>query len=217
MSMAAQTSYGFGFSKGVSGGLFDLSVHEVVTRQAEGSGITFGLGVVAGTNKGVDVTLPDSSATASAFEGIVVHNSVMVEKDMDNNVEIADKKTVGCIVSGKLWAALAPGAEPTYKGTAYLVTDGDYAGYFTSQSTAYSVYEKCDSTTTDAKEVVADSATATDTQIKVSEVTPVASGYVPAVGDYVVSKQVYGAGLDVGVKFESAVDSDAGIAVVKIG
>lgn len=217
MSMAAQTSYGFGFSKGVSGGLFDLSVHEVVTRQAEGTGITFGLGVVAGTNKGVDVTLPDSSATASTFEGIVVHNSVMVEKDMDNNVEIGDKKTVGCLVDGKIWAALAPGAVPTYKGTAYLVKDGDYAGYFTSQATAYSVYEKCESTTANAKEVVEDTATPTDTQIKVSEVTPVDSGYTPAVGDYVVSKQIYDAGIDVGVTFESAVDTDAGIAVVKLG
>ena len=36
MSTAVQTSYGFGFPKGVAGGLFDLSAHDVTTRQAEG-------------------------------------------------------------------------------------------------------------------------------------------------------------------------------------
>ena len=46
MSTAVQTSYGFGFPKGVAGGLFDLSAHDVTTRQAEGDGVAFGLGVV---------------------------------------------------------------------------------------------------------------------------------------------------------------------------
>ena len=58
MSTAVQTSYGFGFPKGVAGGLFDLSAHDVTTRQAEGDGVAFGLGVVVGTNKGTDVKLP---------------------------------------------------------------------------------------------------------------------------------------------------------------
>ena len=76
MSMAAQTSYNFGFAKGVSGGLFDLSAHEIPTRQAE-ENLTFGLGVVKGTNAGVDVKKPTSSNSAADFEGVVVHNSVM--------------------------------------------------------------------------------------------------------------------------------------------
>lgn len=54
MSMAVQTSYGFSFPKGVAGGLYDLSAHEVATRQAEGAGVAFGVGVVIGTNKGVE-------------------------------------------------------------------------------------------------------------------------------------------------------------------
>lgn len=41
MSTAVQTSYGFGFPKGVAGGLFDLSAHDVTTRQAEGDGVAF--------------------------------------------------------------------------------------------------------------------------------------------------------------------------------
>lgn len=43
MGMAVQTSYNFGFPKGIVGGLFDLSAHEVVTRQAEGTEISFGM------------------------------------------------------------------------------------------------------------------------------------------------------------------------------
>ena len=62
MSTAVQTSYGFGFPKGVAGGLFDLSAHDVTTRQAEGDGVAFGLGVVVGTNKGTDVKLPATGA-----------------------------------------------------------------------------------------------------------------------------------------------------------
>ena len=71
MSTAVQTSYGFGFPKGVAGGLFDLSAHDVTTRQAEGDGVAFGLGVVVGTNKGTDVKLPATGATSDDYEGVV--------------------------------------------------------------------------------------------------------------------------------------------------
>lgn len=213
MSMAAQTSYNFGFAKGVAGGLFDLSAHEIPTRQAEGN-LTFGIGTVKGTNAGVDVKKPTSSSTAADFEGVVVHNSVMTELDMDNNLVIKGKRTVGCLISGKIWAGIAPGTTPSYKGKAYLVKDGDYAGYFTSQSGAYSVYEKCESTTTGAQLIVADTATPGENEIKLSSVTPLADGYTPAVGDYVKNTQIYGAGLDVGAVFGTAADSDNGIAVI---
>lgn len=215
MSMAAQTSYGFGFPKGVAGGLYDLTHHEVATRQAEGT-VQFGLGVVAGTNKGVDVKVPDNSATAADFEGVVVHNSVMAELDMDNNLNIGSKRTVGCLNDGKIWAPMAPGAEPEYKKTAYLVKDGDYAGYFTSQSGAYAPYEKCESTTEGKKQVVADSATPGADEIKLSDVAPVVPGFTPEVGNYVIAKQVYGTGLDVGAKFSTAEDSKNGIAVIEL-
>lgn len=132
MSMAAQTSYNFGFPKGVAGGLFDLSAHEVSTRQAEGSGISFGVGVVVGTNAGTDVAIPTSASTASDFEGVVVHNSVMVEMDMDNHVSIDDKRTVGCLHHGKIWVKTGESAEPAYKEPVYLITDGEEAGMFTT-------------------------------------------------------------------------------------
>ncbi|RHQ50905.1 hypothetical protein DWY37_03715 [Roseburia sp. AF25-13LB] len=134
MSTAVQTSYGFGFPKGVAGGLFDLSAHDVTTRQAEGDGVAFGLGVVVGTNKGTDVKLPATGATSDDFEGVVVHNSVMVEKDMDNNVSIDSKRTVGCLHFGRIWVQTGEKAKPVYKDKVFLITDGAEAGKFTTSA-----------------------------------------------------------------------------------
>lgn len=131
MSMAVQTSYNFGFSKGVAGGLYDLSDHEVATRQAEGS-TSFGIGVVAGTNRGIDVTVPTAESSSADFEGVIVHNSVMAEMDMDNRLEIGDKRTVGCLQHGKIWVKKGSKAVPAYKGKVFLITDGEEAGLFTS-------------------------------------------------------------------------------------
>lgn len=133
MSMAAQTSYNFGFAKGVAGGLFDLSAHEVSTRQSEGD-TTFGVGVVVGTNMGIDVKTPDSSSTSEDFEGVVVHNSVMTELDKDNKVVIESKRTVGVLHYGKIWVKIGENAAPAYKEKVYLITDGDEAGLFTTAS-----------------------------------------------------------------------------------
>lgn len=133
MRMAAQTSYGFGFSKGVAGGLYDLSHHEVATRQTEGR-VQFGLGVVVGTNAGVDVKMPESSSTAADFEGVVVHNSVMAELDMNNNLNIEDKRTVGCLHHGKIWVATGKDAAPAYKEKVFLITSGDEVGLFTTSA-----------------------------------------------------------------------------------
>ena len=130
--MAAQTSYGFSFPKGVAGGLYDLSAHNVITRQAEGTGLAFGIGVVIGTNKGTDVKIPTSSATSDDFEGVVVHNSVMVEKNVDNKCFIGDKRTVGCLHFGRIWVKTAKNAVPGYNKTVYMITDGDEAGMFTT-------------------------------------------------------------------------------------
>ena len=132
--MSVQTSYGFGFPKGVAGGLFDLSAHEVSTRQSEGEGVTFGVGVVVGTNKGTDVKLPTADSTADQFEGVVVHNSVMVELDMNNKLNIGEKRTVGCLHHGKIWVKTGENAAPAYKEKVYLIVEGEEAGLFTTSA-----------------------------------------------------------------------------------
>ena len=132
--MSVQTSYGFGFPKGVAGGLFDLSAHEVSTRQSEGEGVTFGVGVVVGTNKGTDVKLPTADSTADQFEGVVVHNSVMAELDMNNKLNIGEKRTVGCLHHGKIWVKTGENAAPVYKEKVYLIVEGEEAGLFTTSA-----------------------------------------------------------------------------------
>lgn len=132
--MSVQTSYGFGFPKGVAGGLFDLSAHEVSTRQSEGEGVTFGVGVVVGTNKGTDVKLPTADSTADQFEGVVVRNSVMAELDMNNKLNIGEKRTVGCLHHGKIWVKTGENAAPAYKEKVYLIVEGEEAGLFTTSA-----------------------------------------------------------------------------------
>ncbi len=133
MNMAVQTNYNFGFAKGVVGGLYDLSSHEVASRQAEGD-TTFGCGVVVGTNRGIDVKKPVAASAAGDFEGVIVHNSVMVELDMNNKLNIADKRTVGCLHHGKIWVQTGKDAAPAYKEKVFLITDGAEAGLFTTSA-----------------------------------------------------------------------------------
>lgn len=133
MSMAVQTSYSFGFPKGVAGGLYDLSAHEVSTRQAEGN-TTFGVGVVVGMNKGIDVKAPTAESIAADFEGVIVHNSIMTELDMNNQLSVAGKRTVGCLHHGKIWVKTGEKAAPAYKEKVFLITAGDEAGLFTTSA-----------------------------------------------------------------------------------
>lgn len=131
MSMAVQTSYGFSAPKGVAGGLYDLSAHEVVTRRAEGD-TTFGVGVVDGTTKGIDVKAPESGSKADDFAGVIVHNSVMTELDMNNHLTVAGGRTVGCLHYGRIWVKTGKKAKPAYKAKVYLITDGEEIGLFTT-------------------------------------------------------------------------------------
>ncbi len=125
--MAAQLDYGYGMSKGVPGGKYDLSMDVVVTRtNEEADGVLrFGMAAMAGSSPGTTVKVP---------------------------------------VSGAL-------------------------------------------------EVVADdTASPTAAQIKVSGVTPVSGGYVPAVSDHVEKKKLHGDTVDIGSNFGT--EKDDGIAVI---
>ena len=82
----------------------------------------------------MSVTYGATGGTSDDFEGVVVHNSVMVEKDMDNNVSINSKRTVGCLHFGRIWVQTGAAAKPAYKEKVYLITDGDEAGKFTTSA-----------------------------------------------------------------------------------
>ena len=214
--MAAQLDYGYRTPKGIPGGKADISFDEVITRanEEEDGMLKYGMAAFCGTNKGHGIKLPTASATQSDFQGVVVCGA-NTEQDMSGRVNVRKGAAVSCMVKGHIWGRLAPGADPAYGEKAYVVKDGDYAGCFTSQYAAYSTYVQCGDEDDGAKEIIADSGSVSGDQIKLSEVTPVVPGYVPAVGDYVMSQQIHGATLDVGVTFGNKTDTENGIAIVE--
>lgn len=214
--MAAQLDYGYSTPKGIPGGKADISFDVVVTRMNEEADgvLKYGMAAFVGTDKGHGIKLPTSESTKADFQGVVICNA-NTEHDMYGHVNVRKGVAVSCMLRGRIWGRLAPGAEPSYGAKAYVAVDGDYAGCFTSQSAAYSAYVKCSAEDDGAKEVIADDGSVSGEQIKLSEVTPVASGYTPAVGDYVVSKQIHGSTLDIGADFGNEADVDNGIAIVE--
>ena len=214
--MAAQLDYGYRTPNGVPGGKVDISFDVVVTRaNEEDDGVLkYGMAAFFGTNKGHGIKRPTTASTKDDFQGVVICNA-NTEQDMNGHVNVKKGANVSCMLRGRIWGRLAPGAEPAYHGKAYVATDGDYAGCFTSRSAAYSAYVKCGAEDDGAKQVIEDTGSVSGEQIKLSDVTPVTSGYTPSVGDYVVSKQIHGATLDIGADFGNAADVDNGIAIVE--
>lgn len=212
--MAAQTNYRYETPKGVPGGKVDIAFDEVITRmnEAEDGVLKFGMVAAVGSDPGSNVTLPKTGTTAGQVEGVVLAHP-NTEQDRKGKVIIQKDATVGIMRKGRVWGRLSADASPAYGEKAYVVVDGEDAGTFTSESEAASVYSPCVSDVSGAKEIVADdTASPTASQIKLSEVTPVSSGYEPEVGDYVIPKQLHGATLDIGATFGNA--SDDGIAII---
>ena len=212
--MAAQLNYSYSTPKGVPGGKADISFDEVVTRMnEEKSGVLkFGMAAAVGQSAGSGIRVPVSGDEVEDIEGIVLYHP-NTEQDIDGNVVIREGASVGVMTKGHVWGRLCSDAKPDYKAKAYVVVDGDEAGTFTSVSSAVSLYVKCESGDDGAKEVVADATESpTGTQIKLASVTPVEEGYTPAVGDYVLQKQIHGATVDIGATFGK--DVDDGIAVI---
>ncbi len=128
--MGVQTAYNYGMSKGVAGGLYDLTYYENNTFATPG-GIPFGYGVVKGANPGTDIKLPDAESTEADFEG-VTQNGFTVQQDMAGNAVAGAGSGIGVLKSGKIWAVLGTAAEPAYGKQAYLITEGAEAGRFTT-------------------------------------------------------------------------------------
>ncbi len=135
--MSVQTSYNFATDRGVAGGLYDLS-HKTVNsfrNEAADGDLKFGMGVVTGTNKGVQVNLPATGATLASFEGIVL-NGHNTEMDMAGNLALKNDVIVGVITHGRVWARIVDAITPAYGDAVYLVISGDDAGLFTNASGA---------------------------------------------------------------------------------
>lgn len=133
--MSVQTSYNFNTAHGVAGGLYDISPYTIDARTNEAANdkLRFGFGVVDGTVPGKQVNLPTADSKKENFEGIVV-NSHAHEQNFYGEVKIRSNETVGVLKDGRAYVRIAPDSDPQYGDAVYLVTDGEYAGYFTTEA-----------------------------------------------------------------------------------
>lgn len=129
--MSAQIHYGYNTPMGAAGGIVDLAPYAIDTflNEAENGVMKFGVGVVRGTNPGVNVKLP--SATGDKFEGIAVNNRT-TEYDLEGNLAIRKGASVGVMRYGRVYGRVAEGVKPAYGDPVYMVATGDEAGYFTN-------------------------------------------------------------------------------------
>lgn len=105
--MSAQTSYNLRTSHGVAGGLYDLTDHDVDTRNNEAADgkVKFGLGLVEGTAPGKNVTLPVTTSTKAKFEGVAI-NSHAHEQDYKGDVTLRKGETVGVLTKGRIYVRI---------------------------------------------------------------------------------------------------------------
>lgn len=125
------TNYSQGMAAGAAGGCYDLSEHAVVSRlngQAD-TALKPGMGVVQGDKPGSNVKIPATGATLEQFEGIVI-NDVNREMNMDGELLIQPKTTVGVMQYGRIWVRIADGVEPKYGDPVHLIINGTGVGCF---------------------------------------------------------------------------------------
>lgn len=129
--MGVQTTYNYGISKGIAGGLYDITYYENNTFITPG-GIPFGYGVVKGATPGSDIKLPAADSKAADFEG-VTQNGFTTQQDMQGNAVPVKGESMGVLRTGKIWAAVGENAVPAYDKPVYLIVSGDEAGRFTTE------------------------------------------------------------------------------------
>lgn len=133
--MSLWTEYSQQTPKGTAGSLYDLTVHAVDSfRNQEADGVLLpGVGVVHGTNPGVDISLPKASSTADKFVGVVMYGGSN-ELDMKNNLIIPNGYHVSVMRTGRVWVKMAADEEPSYGDPVFLVVTGDDVGCFRAAS-----------------------------------------------------------------------------------
>ena len=130
--MAVQTSYSYSTSRGIPGGIYDLSHRAVNSRMAEEK-MTFGIGVVQGSIPGSNIAIPTSTAVPADFDGISVNGGTQ-ELDLEGKAVVRAGATVSVMRHGRVWVRIEPDAEIAYGDDLYLITDGYNAGRFKNQS-----------------------------------------------------------------------------------
>lgn len=138
--MSAQTTYNFFTPRGVAGGLYDISLHDVNSRRNEENDgvLEFGMGVVKGTTAGLQVKLPAAGAVAGNFEGVVI-NGFTTQHDLSGNISLANGATVGVLQKGRVWAKCIASLTLAYGDAVYLYITGDNKGLFSNASNASAI------------------------------------------------------------------------------
>jgi len=131
-----QLTYNYQTPRGIAGSLFDLAPNEIVSRlNGEDSPKTmmYGMGAVVGDIPGVNVMVPETDATAAEFEGIIM-TGFTTQMDMQGNVNIMPKQTVGILRWGNAWGRIPDGIVPEANQPVFWITTGADAGKFTNDS-----------------------------------------------------------------------------------
>ena len=131
--MSAQTRYGYSSPIGSAGGIVDLAPYAIDTflNEEDNGKVKFGMGVVTGTKKGINVKLPVKASAAANFEGVTV-NRRTTESDMEGEVALRKAASIGVMRYGRIYVRVAKTVKPGYGDPVYLITEGDEAGCFTN-------------------------------------------------------------------------------------
>ena len=131
----AQTRYGYTTPIGAAGGIVDIAPYAIDTflNEEENGVMKFGVGVVQGSNPGVNIAMPADGATAAKFEGITTNNRT-TEYSVDGKLTVNKGASVGVMKYGRIYGRVAADATPAYGDAVYMVISGDEAGYFTNKS-----------------------------------------------------------------------------------
>lgn len=131
----AQLSYGYDIPAGVAGGIYGLENYDIVARlnDEETGKMKFGVGVVQGANAGKSVKVPASGATAAQFEGVVVYTANR-ELTYEGATNLRKGTPLSIMNYGKVWVRVGESASVAYGADAYLITNGDEAGCFTTSA-----------------------------------------------------------------------------------
>lgn len=130
-----QTRYGFTTPIGAAGGIVDIAPYAIDTfLNEENSGVLkFGVGVVQGSNPGVNIAMPESTSTAADFEGVTTNNRT-TEYNVDGTLTVNKGASVGVMKYGRIHVRVAAAAKPEYGDSLYLITSGDETGCFTNKA-----------------------------------------------------------------------------------
>lgn len=126
-----QLTYSANMAPAIAGTLYDLSDHTIDAYAAEGADISFGMGLVAGTDPVTQCKLPAGAVTG--FKGI----ALMQAKEQTygtGTVAYIAKDTVPVVDKGRVWAPVIGAV--TADGAVYLIHTGAGLGKFTGSAGA---------------------------------------------------------------------------------